>query len=185
MFPMDDRPPRRFNGVDGRRIPGRLEHSMTHEDEQHLDLLAIFHYVVGGMGVLFACAPLVHLTIGIAMLSGEGPFGEMPDEAEVPVEFPRFIGLMFAVIGGAMFVFGQLIAWMTIYSARQLQLRRNWTFSFVVACIQCMFLPIGTALGIFTILVLNRDTVKETYERGGRRTARADDEWVNPNRDRW
>ena len=27
------------------------------EDEKHLDLLAIFHYIVGGLTGLFACFP--------------------------------------------------------------------------------------------------------------------------------
>jgi hypothetical protein len=35
--------------------------SASSTDEQHLQLLAIFHYVVGGMTALFACMPLIHL----------------------------------------------------------------------------------------------------------------------------
>ncbi|HLA84602.1 MAG TPA: hypothetical protein VJL29_07390 [Thermoguttaceae bacterium] len=31
------------------------------EDEKYLDLLAIFHYVVGGLTGLFACFPLILL----------------------------------------------------------------------------------------------------------------------------
>jgi hypothetical protein len=35
--------------------------------------------------------------------------------------------------------------------------------TFVVAAINCAFFPFGTALGIFTIIVLQRSTVKMTY----------------------
>ena len=38
------------------------------QDEQHLDLLAIFHYIVGGLTALFSCIFLIHVAIGIAML---------------------------------------------------------------------------------------------------------------------
>ena len=37
------------------------------------------------------------------------------------------------------------------------------TDRFVVACILCLNVPIGTALGVFTILVLVRPTVKDLF----------------------
>jgi len=33
----------------------------------------------------------------------------------------------------------------------------------VLACIACAFMPFGTVLGIFTIIVLSRESVKEIY----------------------
>jgi hypothetical protein len=53
-------------------------------DAQHLKLLSIFHYLVGGLTALFACFPLIHLGLGLAVLfspgffpakSGQGPSG--------------------------------------------------------------------------------------------------------------
>ena len=37
------------------------------DEANQLDLLAIFHYVVGGMTALFACIPLIHVAIGLAL----------------------------------------------------------------------------------------------------------------------
>jgi hypothetical protein len=37
------------------------------DDLQHLRLLSIFHFVVGGIVGLVACLPLIHLAVGIAM----------------------------------------------------------------------------------------------------------------------
>jgi len=37
-------------------------------DEEHLKLLSIFHYVVGGIAAFFAFFPIIHLVIGIACL---------------------------------------------------------------------------------------------------------------------
>ena len=36
----------------------------------------------------------------------------------------------------------------------------------VVAGVACTFAPLGTALGVFTIIVLMRDSVKELFEAG-------------------
>ncbi len=129
------------------------------EDQEHLKLLAIGHYVVGGIAVFFACLPLLHLTIGLAFLfGGFEQFG-----AEGAEEVPTFIGVLFAIIGGIFFLFGQACAWCLIYSGRQIAQRKKHTFSFIIACVSCMFFPFGTILGVFTIIVLSRDSVKMLY----------------------
>jgi hypothetical protein len=38
------------------------------QDEDHLKLLSIFHYVVGGLAGLFALLPIFHLVIGLVMV---------------------------------------------------------------------------------------------------------------------
>ena len=49
-----------------------------------------------------------------------------------------------------------------------LRTRKYRTFSFVVAALNCLQIPIGTVLGIFTIVVLARDSVRELYEATNR-----------------
>ena len=41
--------------------------------------------------------------------------------------------------------------------------RQHRLFSIVVGAINCIQIPIGTVLGIFTIVVLSRDSVQEIY----------------------
>jgi hypothetical protein len=36
-------------------------------------------------------------------------------------------------------------------------------FSIVVAGVNCLQIPFGTALGVFTMMVLLRDTVRQSY----------------------
>ena len=50
-----------------------------------------------------------------------------------------------------------LIAMAGVY----LHKRKARTFIFIVAAIQCTNAPLGTVLGVFTILVLNRESVKD------------------------
>jgi hypothetical protein len=39
-------------------------------DVDQLRLLSIFHYVVGGIAALFSLFPLIHVALGLAMISG-------------------------------------------------------------------------------------------------------------------
>ncbi|HEX3343695.1 MAG TPA: hypothetical protein VHS09_03940, partial [Polyangiaceae bacterium] len=70
-----------------------------------------------------------------------------------------------AAIGGFITLFlwgkGACVA----YSGMSLKKRKRRTFSFVVACLCCVNIPLGTALGVFTLVVLSRQSVKAIYDR--------------------
>ena len=40
-------------------------------------------------------------------------------------------------------------------------------FCTVVSGIACMFMPFGTVLGVFALIVLNRPSVRKRFENGG------------------
>ncbi len=122
------------------------------QDEQYLRLLSIFHYVVGGLVACFACIPLIHFCIGIAMLTGT------IDDA------PAFIGLMFVIMSIVAITVGWVFAVCLIIAGKNLAHRKRYMFCLVMAAISCMFMPFGTVLGVFTIIVLMRPAVKELFE---------------------
>ena len=128
------------------------------QDEEHLRLLSIFHYVVGGIAGLFACFPIFHLIIGIVMLVAG--LTEASGDERIPV---LIVGLMFTLIAGLVILCGWTLAICLIVSGRRLARRINYKFCFVIACISCAFSPFGTVLGIFTIIVLVRPAVKELF----------------------
>lgn len=128
------------------------------EEENHLDYLKIGHYVVGGLGCLFAYLPLIHVAAGIFFLTG----GMEMQNGEV-AQTPDMFGWTFVIMGSVFFLLGQACAITIIISGRFLGKRKNYPFSFVVACILCALFPIGTILGVFTIIVLSKDTVKKLY----------------------
>jgi len=121
------------------------------EDERYLQLLSIFHYVVGGLAACFACIPTIHLAIGIAMLVGA------IDDA------PAFVGVFFVVIATFAILVGWTLAVCIIVAGRCLAKRKRYMFCLVMAAISCVFMPIGTVLGVFTIIVLMRPSVKELF----------------------
>jgi hypothetical protein len=128
------------------------------QDAEHLRLLSIFHYVVGGMAALFACFPLIHLAIGIALVSGAlnpGP-GQQPP--------PAFVGWFFIAIAAVFILVGWSIAIAILLAGRFLAGRTHYMYCFVVAAIECLFMPFGTVLGAFTIIVLNRTSVRSLFQ---------------------
>ena len=122
--------------------------------EEHLKLLSLFHYIVGGLTALFACFPFIHLAIGIAMLSGAM-------DGKEPV--PHFIGWIFIVIARVFILSGWIMAGLIITAGRKLQRRAARTFCLVVAGIECLLVPFGTVLGVFTLVVLMQDTAKALF----------------------
>jgi hypothetical protein len=123
------------------------------QDEEHLKLLSIFHYIVGGIGGFFASCFIIHLILGIGILAGAF-------ESDGP---EPFAGVVFLISGLTVMTLGWTLAICLIVSGRCLKRRTHYKFCFVVACISCAFQPFGTVLGIFTIIVLMRPTVKELF----------------------
>ena len=54
---------------------------------------------------------------------------------------------------------------LNLLSAGFLWQKRNRLFSIVIAGLDCLQIPFGTALGVFTIIVLSRESVRELYSR--------------------
>jgi hypothetical protein len=130
-------------------------------DREHLMLVEVFHYVVGGLHILFASFLLIHVVLGvglvIAPLVTSVPEGVPPAAAGILMAGFAFVGLLLGWGFGAATIF-------SCYSIRQ---RRRRTFSFFVAAINCALFPFGTLLGVFTIIVLSRESVKQLYTAAG------------------
>jgi len=129
------------------------------QDAEHLRLLSIFHYIVGGLAALFSFFPLLYTTVGAIFIFVARHGTPKPGE-ELP---PEFIGWIFAVIGSLLFLLGIAIAICILIAGRSLAKRTRYWFAFVMACIECLFLPFGTILAVFTIIVLSRESVKTLF----------------------
>jgi len=126
-------------------------------DEEQLRLLSIFHYIVGGLAALFSCIPIIHLSIGIAIVLGAFEGGHCSDGP------PSFIGYIFIVVALMCIACGWAFAICLIAAGRCLARKKRYVFCLVMAAIACVFMPFGTVLGVFTIIVLMRPSVKELF----------------------
>ena len=67
--------------------------------------------------------------------------------------------IFYVVIGGFLVALSVCNA----LSGHYIRKRKNRIFSFIISGINCMQFPLGTALGVFTFIVLSRESVKLTY----------------------
>lgn len=130
------------------------------QDQQHLELLAVFHYIYGGLALVGACFPLIYLGIGVALLTNVGGQG-----GQAP---PEEVGWILSAVGAALSLLGWTIAGCIILAGRKLSRHESHTFCLVIAALLCLSIPLGTILGVFTIIVLMRPSVKELFDANAR-----------------
>lgn len=129
------------------------------QDEQNLNLLAIFHYVVGGMTMLFSLFFGIYIAMGIAMLLGKFDGNDAP---------PAFMGWLFVGIGSVCLLCGWGLGIMMIIAGRRLKAHVSRMFCLVIAGIECILTPFGTVLGIFTIITLMKESVQQIFAANSR-----------------
>lgn len=133
------------------------------QDAEQLHLLSVFHHVLAGLCALFALFPLAYVIFGLAMIGGAGG-GLFPQKSgELPA---AFAGCFVAGVGGTILVALTGYAVALYLAGRYLKERRRHTFCVVVAAISCAFQPLGTVLGVFTLVVLFRPAVKTMFGIG-------------------
>ncbi len=124
-----------------------------------LRLLSIGYFIQGGIsicsGLLFFC--YVGL-VGVVFASAQnGAHGELQNQ--IPTGVLYVIGAI--VIAIALVTVGVGIC--MVYSGVALRKRKNRALVLVMAALNCLAIPYGTVLGIFTFLVLQRPTAQEMF----------------------
>jgi hypothetical protein len=130
-------------------------------DDEHLKLLSLFNYISGGLTLLFAFFVGAYFIIIFSVISSAdfqqelnpAMNGQMPDAV--------FKVMLFVMI--IFFVLGILFGVAQIISGRLIKLRKARWFSFAAAIVNLLLFPYGTILGIFTMVVLERNSVKDQY----------------------
>lgn len=127
---------------------------LTPTDREHLQILSIFYYFLAALIAFFSFYLVIYVAVVLVEAAGE-TVGDEP--------MAVFIGGLFVVfallfIGGGLTIAGCLAA-----VGQSLARHQHYTYCFAIAAITCAALPIGTALGIFTIIVLLRDSVREAF----------------------
>jgi hypothetical protein len=127
-------------------------------DTDHLRLLAIFHFVVAalslvGLGFIFLHSFVMHTLVQNSEVWKNQKGGPPPEEFFLIFKwFYAFAGIMVVSFGIANLISGLFI-----------RRKINRTFSLVVAAFDCLCFPFGTVLGVFTLVVLLRESVQEAY----------------------
>jgi hypothetical protein len=134
--------------------------ALTEQDRDHLRLLSIFHFVVAGATALFSSLFLIHFFVGMGALLRPDAFGPKPP--------PPIFGLVFAVMGGGVVLAGWALAAGLAFAGLYLRRQVHYMFCLVVAALATVCCqPLGTVLGVLTIIVLMRPSVKAAFHTAG------------------
>lgn len=130
-------------------------------DEEHLRLLRIGYFVMGGtagLGVLFG---VIYVLMGLLFTT---MLAAAPQHSGEPP--PVFMGWIFIAVGGFVLLFATAYMVFAFLTAKALRLRRSRTLCLVTAAITSLHLPFGTVLGIMTFSVLDRPSVRGMFGVG-------------------
>lgn len=131
-------------------------------DTEHLRILSILHYVFGGLQLFGAVSGLIFVGMGSLFAAGGifAPATSPQDRAAM-----QFMGMLFSAIGLGFVVYSLAIGCGLIYAGLCLGRAERYVYCLIAAALECTAFPLGTALGVFTIIVLQRQSVKERFER--------------------
>jgi hypothetical protein len=128
---------------------------LSKQDDDALNTLSVFFYLYAGFIGLIA---LVMLAMAIlpAILISAAPYkpGDPP---------PALIGGILAVVFGAVALLLIAKAVLMIFAGRAMGRRSSYMLCTIAACAACLQIPIGTALGIFTLITLQKPAVKARF----------------------
>jgi hypothetical protein len=138
--------------------PPSLTDPGKQKDKDHIRILAIFHFVLGALNLLGVGFIFLHYFMMRSLFTN--PEMWKGKEAQAPPKelFEVFIWLY--VLMGIMLV---LASAGNALSGVFLLKKKYRMFSLIVAGLDCLFMPFGTLLGVFTIIVLIRDSVRRLY----------------------
>ncbi|MBZ0205359.1 MAG: hypothetical protein K8H89_03470 [Flavobacteriales bacterium] len=124
--------------------------------KHHLSTLSVLHYVYGVFICLMGFALLSLVFVGTALNSPwlQAEMGEAP---------PLFVGTFLFTLGWILFILVEVQGVLNLISARMIDKRKGRTFTQVIAGLNCLNIPFGLALGIFTFVVLGDREVRAAY----------------------
>jgi hypothetical protein len=151
-----------------------LEEEPNAEDREHLSALSIGHFILAGVALLGGVPTLLIGVSGSKLMdefgsdlsmamgqipgqSGVDPFGGSPDAM-----LQELNTLILSVVVSMVLLAVVSAIHLSVVGV-QIRNRRWWTFCYLTGWGECLMFPFGTVLGIFTIIVLSRPSVKRLF----------------------
>lgn len=129
---------------------------LTPDDRAHLKALSICWYVFAGLSLLGALCGGFYMLLGVVFMLAE----PTPGSGDGPGVIG---GIAFLAIGGFVLLLCIAGGILDCLAAQGLARQRRRTLIYVMAAIACLYVPLGTVLGVFTFIVISRPTVKAAF----------------------
>ena len=130
-------------------------------DQEHLKLLALGYKISAAITALFSLMGLLYGAFGLFVFAMIAHAPKSSSAADQPP--PAFVGWIFGTVGLAIFLAMIAVAALKLRTARCIEQQRSRVFCMVIAALSCLEFPYGTVLGIFTFIVLGRESVLRTF----------------------
>lgn len=126
------------------------------QKKSYLDVLAVFHYVIGGLWAVTGVLAIGFMGVGLGAATSWGSDWE-PEPGCALLTLMVFLVIVF----GAYTV-------LNLIAGRALQTRNHYVLCLVTAGLNCLVVPLGTLLGIFSLVLLTDTSVRPLFEGTGR-----------------
>jgi hypothetical protein len=150
-------------------------------NQNNLDLLRFLHYGLGILAMIFANIFIVHIVLGWGITHYRVTTNNLFPQPTPSFTFtypgrpvissgpvfpppPAQFGWLLVVFGALSVLLGWTWGILLIVSGRCIARRRHRVFSMVIAGLSCLQIPFGTALGVFTMIELSKDSVRAQYD---------------------
>jgi 4-amino-4-deoxy-L-arabinose transferase-like glycosyltransferase len=124
-----------------------------------LRLLSIGYFIQGGIVTSFGLLALCYLAFFEVMFTAVQNGSQANPQNQMPPGVLYALGAIGTAVVLVMLASGICL----LYSGSALRKRKRKTFVLIMAALNCLSVPYGTVLGVFTFLVLQRPEAKELF----------------------
>ena len=127
-------------------------------DQEHLRMLQLGYLIAGILEIVFSSFFIGHIVIGILTLTHVMTWPKDPF-------MPFSPGWMFLIMGSIVVLGGWTLGALTLIGRLFLRRRQHYIYLLVLAGISCVLVaPVGTALGVFTFILLFRPSIRALFQ---------------------
>lgn len=129
-------------------------------DDRHLKRLRLLHFIQAGLQFIWLAWLIGHYFFLQHWLTKDFATNAPSPKFPTP-EFLQIITIFYFLLGALLVTISVLNFLSAVYIGR----RRRRNFSLLISGLNMVQVPLGTALGIYTLLVLCRNNVRSKYEQ--------------------
>jgi hypothetical protein len=128
-------------------------------NSQSLDLLSIFHYVLAA--IIYVKGAMALILMGIGTIAVSAILADRPPDAAVALVA---VGMIFFVMPILILAISWTMATLVLIAGRRIAKRTGLRYCQIIGGLECICVPLGTILGIFTLIHLTKPDVKDAFE---------------------
>ena len=132
-------------------------------DEEHLKILSVCYFASAALSAFLSLFGLMYAGMGAAVGQLIKSSPELAGNASNAPP-PELFGWIFGAFGVAFFLLSITLAGLKLGVGLCIRNRKGRVFCMVVGALECLGVPYGTLLGIFTFIVLGRESVERLFE---------------------